>query len=688
MFPIHPHGSFRGGIAGILRWILAGVLIIAALVFAGCGIANPEMPSFTTILNIPFEQQDVLMADLVEDEDLLFSDEGGGLYIYLEGDSLRVALDQGMSVELESQEANFELGIIELDGGEAGNFDFDLSEIYPAVLLLPPGEIPIPPFEFELSPDPQDIVDVISAHVESGILRAVIDNQFQVPLSGPELPNRLRCEIRDNSSGLLIDTIEFPEEIAPGATASAMVDLSGNQLPDSVSVRILGGSPGHPGVMDVDPYRVLNITVEFVDLRVDEALAVVGEQSIVENRTAEIGDSLKILEASIASGSLEVTLGNQLPLSVQAELVFDEIFQASGEPVSINIHLDAGASDLAIVDLANAYIQAPGSDLLEELGYRVELFSPGSGGEPVFISATDHLGSSVSATEILMSECTGQFPQRSFELDPVSEELDLPEELAGVHFSEAILVLDIINELQIPAELQIQMVSHYASGESLQLDHVAQVEAADGRSAMLTRVILDSSNSILPEMLSGAPDRIELGGRVVMGGEEVGTASPGLGADLFWSVEAPLRASIEATEIHRDPFDLDLDDDLRDTLHDRLHSAKLITEVDNALPLELQLSFLVGADSLTAYSDPLRVIGPFVVSAAPTDDSGFVSESILDSQELVLEREDILALIQEGNFLAIAVDMPGSNGEEIAFRPSDYLAVRGIMQVEVNSSEF
>ncbi len=687
MFPIHPHGSFLRGFLRQLRWLMAGLALVAALALIGCDIASPELPSFTTVLNIPFERQEVLMADLVEDEELLYSDDGG-LYIYLEGDSLRVELDQDLSVELESHESTYELGLFELEAGEAGNFDFDLSELYPEVLLLPPGTVPVPPFAFVLNPEPQDIVDVQSAHVESGYLRAIIDNQFQVPLSGPEMPYTLRCEIRDTSTDELIDTIVFLDEIPPGVADTALVDMSGRTLPDSVSVRILGGSEGHPGVEDVDPYRVLNILVDFVDLAVDEATAAVGEQSIVEQRFADIGDSLAILDGTIASGSLAVTLGNQLPIHVQAELVFDEIFDSGGAPVSAYLHLEPGTEGETLVNLAGARILAPGSEPLEQLGYRVEMSSLGSGGETVTIRSSDYVSSSVSAGEIVLEECTGRFPEKTFELDPVSEELDLPEELAGVHFSEAMLVLDVINEVEFPAELQIHMESQYGGGDTLQLDHVAQILPADGRASKLTRVIIDGSNSILPEMLSGAPERIELSGRVVVGGDQIGTATSGQGAEVRWSVEAPLRASIEATEIHRDPFDLDLDEDMRETIGDHLYSAVLMTEIDNALPLGLELRFLVGADSLTVHSNPLREIGPFVVGAASTDASGYVDQPYSDSQELVLGRDDVLALIGEGNYVAIAVDMPGTDGEEIAFRPSDYLAVRGILQAEVNSSEY
>jgi len=688
MFPIHPQGSSPVDHRSLLRRLLTAIAVLAPTLFTACNIASPQLPGFTTLLNIPFQKQEVLMSDLVEQEDLLFSDDEGGLYIYLEGDSLRVDLDQDLSIGIEAQESQHELGSFHIETADAGNYAYELDEIYPDVLLLPPGLVQVPPFEFELHPDPKDIVNVETASVESGFLMAVVDNQFQVPLSGPNLPNKLRCEIRDSSNGNLLDVIEFPEEIPPGAADSAMVDLSGQTLPDSVSLTILGGSPGAPAVENVDPYRVLNVNVEFVDLLVNEALAVVGEQSVVENMAVAIGDSLEILDATIASGHLDLSLGNQMPFPVQAELYFDEIFGPEGDPVSAHMHLNPGESEETVVDLQDARILAPGSEALERISYRVEMSSPGSGGEVVPVSSTDFLTSAISTSEIVMSECTGRFPRSAYELDPVSESLALPEELEGVQFAEATLVLDILNEERIPAELQIHVESQYANGDTLSLDHVAQIAAAEGRGGKLTRVVLDGDNSILPEMLSGAPDRIELGGRVLLGGDVIGTVASGLGAELHWSVEAPLRASFEPAEIHRNPFALGLDEDLRGTLSDHLHSARLLTEIDNGLPLDLSLSFLVGEDSLTVYSSPLREIGPFLIDAAPIDASGFVSESRVESRSLALDREDVLALTAEGHYVAISVEMPGTNGQEVAFRPSDFLSVKGILEAEVNSSAY
>ena len=80
--------------------------------------------------------------------------------------------------------------------------------------------------------------------------------------------------------------------------------------------------------------------------------------------------------------------------------------------------------------------------------------------------------------------------------------------------------------------------------------------------------------------------------------------------------------------------------------------------------------------------------GAFTISAAPTDASGFVTGVLQEEQKLVLEREDVLVLTGAGNYVAIAVNMPGTGGEEIAIRPVDYLAVRGILEAEISSTEF
>jgi len=54
---------------------------------------------------------------------------------------------------------------------------------------------------------------------------------------------------------------------------------------------------------------------------------------------------------------------------------------------------------------------------------------------------------------------------------------------------------------------------------------------------------------------------------------------------------------------------------------------------------------------------------------------------------LDLDRDDVLAMTAEGNYLAVVVSLPGTGGEEIALRSTDHLALRGLLQVEVKTTD-
>ena len=239
-----------------------------------------------------------------------------------------------------------------------------------------------------------------------------------------------------------------------------------------------------------------------------------------------------------------------------------------------------------------------------------------------------------------------------------------------------------------PGELDIHLVSSKQDGSFSILEHCAEIEASDGRPAMLTKIVLDESNSNIQELLSGAPETFEMSGVVRVGGpERLGTARPGQGATVVWGIEAPLRANIEATDIEKEPFELDIDDDMRERVEEHLNSALLYAEIENGLPLDLEVRFLVGPDSATVHAQPQRIIGPFSVAGAPVGEQGYATGALQQVRELELDRDDVLALTAEGHWMALRVSLPGTDGEEIALRAADQLALRGCLEVEVKSTD-
>ncbi|MDP6417858.1 MAG: hypothetical protein QF492_01310 [Candidatus Krumholzibacteria bacterium] len=664
-------------------------LLLLTVFLGACEIAEPALPHFTTPITIPFASQEVLLEDLLDEEGLIEADENSGLWISFEGESLRVELEQNLSVDLPETRAGLELGTFDVSAGEALAYDYTLLELYPESEALPPGEVEVPAFEFELTPDRKDVAGVESAHLIGGELRALIINGLQVPISGASEPELLRCELRDPQSGLLLTTIYFESEIAAGASASSSVDLAGLTLPDSLDLRILGGSPGASAVQDVDVSSSIDLEVELADLIVDEALAEVEPQDFSETRGITLGDSLRVLEAEIEQGELEIEVRNGLSIPCTATLLFEELYDAGGLPLRRVIPLEAGDETVEVLDLAGTSILAPGAELLDSLTYHIEMSSPGSGGEVVYLAASDSAEAVIAASSLDLASVTGTFPEESFDIDPVEEELSIPSELESFQLREMSLVIEVWNELGIHGELELRIESTRADGSSSHLEHFAPILASRGSEAEKTVITLDENNSNIIEVLNGTPDSIELSGRVRVGGDdEIGTAAPGQGASIFWSLEAPLLARVEAGEIELDPMTLDLEEDTRRLIEESMESVSLLAEVENHLPLDLDLYFLTSSDSSSVYESPESVIGPFSITAAPRDpESGFVSEALQSQEELILAQDDILDLVGEGRFIALRLELPGSGGESVAFRADDYLEIRGLLSAEVSIME-
>ena len=75
------------------------------------------------------------------------------------------------------------------------------------------------------------------------------------------------------------------------------------------------------------------------------------------------------------------------------------------------------------------------------------------------------------------------------------------------------------------------------------------------------------------------------------------------------------------------------------------------------------------------------------MAGAPVGAQGYASEVLSQTRELDLDRDDVLAMTAEGSYLALVVSLPGTGGEEIVLRSTDHLTLRGLLEVEVKTTD-
>ena len=417
---------------------------------------------------------------------------------------------------------------------------------------------------------------------------------------------------------------------------------------------------------------------------VDEATALIEAQSFEEAGSMPLPADLGVLSARIASGTLGVDLVSGLPIDCDVILHFPELTTAEGSALDIPLTLPADGTTTARVDLADAVVAAPGGTPLDALHWTLSIASEGSGGVPVTIAAGDRISAALLPTTLAFAEVTGTVPEEVYVIEPVSESIDLPDELDGLHLQAASLTIEIVNETGIGGELDLQLSGVSADGTVTTVSAIAHIAANLDKSARTT-IVLDQDNSNIADLLSELPESFVFEGEVRIGGpDEVGSVRPGDGATVSWRLDAPLRLIVDQTEFDQEPTALNLDVDTRRTLDENLVSAQIRADIVNHFPFGVEVRLLVGATAATTLTSPTLEIGPFAVTAGEVDtEQRWVIAPGESSHIIPLTQAQIGAFTAPGACVAVVALIPGTDGEEVLVRIGDRLSLAGALSVEV-----
>ena len=669
------------------RRLAAAGLLTACLAAAGCEIAEPALPVFTTRVSVPIGTHELTVLEALEDQDDVVAGADSVLVFGAEGDTASVELDLDLVAELDGLDVAAELGAFALPDQPPRTAGFTLAEIAPELAALPPVPLPIPAFTIDLQSDPAPLDRLDSARIASGRLEVRLRNGLPVPVSGAAAPERIVADVLDGA-GAVVTTVVFDGAIAPGDSAAVQTDLAGAVLSGGLAVRLRGGSPGAAAAV-VTSDASLSVTMLLTGLVVDEATARVEALAFDESGGADLPDSLGVLEATIGSGVLDLALSSGIDLPCSARVTFPQMRDRGGDTLVVRLDLPSGGERRTVVDLAGYTITAGAGDPLTRLTYDVAIASPGSGDGVVTLSAAAGLSAAIAPLTLAFAEVQGVFPREVFAFAPRTETIDIPDELDGVRLASATLVVDVFNGTGLGGEVELSLVGRNAAGDEAELSVVAQVAPARAGGESRTSIVLDEHNSNIAELLSLLPEELTFAGAVSVGGDGwVGTVRPGDRARACWRVDAPLRLELLPSETAFDPEPLDLDDDLRRDLDRHLESAAITAVIGNHLPFGVDVRLQVGPDSLSALDAPELVIGPLTVAAGLVDDVGGYVTATTDSRHVVaLTRDQVRALTRPGAFTAAVATLPGTGGLTVTLRSVDRLTVSGALTAEITVAD-
>lgn len=668
--------------AGARAATAAALLLGAALVtMAGCEINKPEMPTFDTTLSLPLGVERLEVLDAVDSEDFLAVGLDGSLLFQVDGDPDTLSFDFDLNAEVPSQSLNEGLGAFELDAFGPLTYGFLLRDVWAPAAGADGLTTLVPAFPIAATSPDQDVPDVTAATLSAGTASVTVDNGLPVAISAASGPDQLVL-VLESAAGDVFASFTFGL-IPAGASQTRVFDLAGAVMPDRLRVRLAGGSAGSDGqLVTVNGGDALDVSASFTDLLVSSATAVVGPQTLATAFHSPLPSGYEVTAAVVADGASQLTMANGLPIPCTATLVWADLRDSNDQPLVEQFTLAAGASTTRTIDFAGYTLSAGGAPLTA-LAATVTVTSPGSAGLPVTMSAADGLTATLDAATIAFASITGVVPESIVILEPTVQEIDLPDELDGLALTAARLTLNLETTASLPGTVDLTLRGVRSDGT---VSDLAIREAlSDGTDRALTEIVLDQDNSSIVSFLNNLPDNITLLGQVALGGDGAsGTVRPTDKAVIRWRVEAPVEVVIDGATLDSDPRALDVDADLRDRIATHARGASAQLEVLNHLPLALQLTVLVGQDAATLDSAPLLVIGPLAVTAAVTSaTSHTVTQSVISRPgfDLTAAQAQIFGL--PGLVTKVVATLPSSNGQAARVLSTDYLEVRGLVQLDV-----
>lgn len=681
-----PQQATRRGPKGLaIVLVLVGLGLLALL--GGCEIKSPEMPTFDSSVLIPLGTERVEILDALEDEDYLVQDGDGGVNFFIEGDADTMGFDFELATDIAAQTIEQGLGNFELAALDPLSYRFELGDLWAPAAGASGAIAPVPAFPISVLSPPQDVPDVESASLASGSLTITVVNNLPVPISADSGADRIELVLENPATGLTFAGFQF-DEIAPGASQQKTASLVGMRLPGELQVRLSGGSPGSGGAfVTINGSDSIEVNAEFSDLVVSEADAVVGAQDFQTQFETELPADYEIQRAVIESGSVELILTNDMPIPCTAVLTWAEVVDLDGQPLATTVDLVAYGSAERTLDFAGRIVDGGGS-ALTALTADVAISTPGSGSSAVTLSADDGLTASLTGGRIAFSSVTGIVPLEQVQLEPLEEQIDLPEELDGLELTAATMALHITNSSGLAGQVDLVLTGTSVGGAVRTLSIARDIQPSlEDRAPTTTTILLDESNSTLIDFLNNLPDHIALEGEVLVGGSE-GTVHADDFAIVDWEITAPVEVVIQDATIETDPDALDTDEDLRDLIDDHIRGARLETEILNHLPMGVEIRILAGPDTLTLAEAPLLDIGPLVVAAAAVDPTTHVvSDPVVSRPELELTEEQARVFAQPDLFTMVAVRLPSSGGQPVRLMASDYLEIRGLVRIDYEVSD-
>ncbi|MFC1502206.1 hypothetical protein ACFL6A_02210 [bacterium] len=434
----------------------------------------------------------------------------------------------------------------------------------------------------------------------------------------------------------------------------------------------------------------LNYTYTFSPLSIEDQLSAPGAGTTLSARTeGSISDSLGIpldrilLEsATIKTGSMTLTVNNTYGYTFNITLQVTDLDSAQTAFI-IDESVPPGTQVFGPYPLAGHVFTPP-----IRSGQNYIRFNGGLTGG----SASDFVDVTLDFSDFTLSSVTGILNGIDISIDSVDQTIDIPDELNGLQVGDANAFLTFGPDVPFPMDVDILIEAvELAGGTTTETILIQQTLVPGVSDTIQVPNVADFFNSIVSQ-----PSQIIITGDVSIGdGVTLSTISEDDSLTGEAILQAPLIFTLPAYDTNSGaPDTLEIKEDMQDVFQNNIKNLRLTGEIENHLPVGVAVEILFSndtGDSATFYDpaftpDFTRTID---IAAAPNDgqNPAHVTSSMTTPLNITMSEQDIDSLFADSLlYYGIRFDFPGTAGEMVEIRASDYIRIQANFTAEVNTT--
>ena len=393
-----------------------GIFLLLVLIsfMQSCDIKSPTAPSWDVALNVPLIDTTYSIFDMIKKDSSIVKPDytRQGLLVYSTVKEVeKIEVSDKLKVDGFSTSSSKQIGSITINGESAqADVGFSWSQY---LSNIPPGTQVIVPDESNRSAsnDLSTVTQFLSAKFESGTISIGIKNNFSqyvtLTISGLTIKNSATNEIVAQSLATLVvppnSTGNFPAiSFNPNVTVS-------NQLKFETTVSVAGSGTNFVTL----PQTAFSVTTNFSNLSISEATAKIPQQNPIEIDSTLIMDETsaqptKFKTVKIATGSLNITLRNNLDVDASVSMEISNLLNASGNMFSVSKTITRKSTTKFVdnISLNNYSLVSLDNNPTNKINYKVT-FNSNASSDYRTISKTDDFQATVDFSSLGIKEFDG-----------------------------------------------------------------------------------------------------------------------------------------------------------------------------------------------------------------------------------------------------------------------------------------